>query len=523
MEVSDEVWEIAQDLYNEADIDVNRYGQVDGASFMDFDEYNGYYRDCTKADFDKAIEYLNNLLTDEVKFYTDYNRYLELSDNHTLWNIDIPSGAEFNDEDYSFMYTEALEHLQDEIGVDVFGLGRSGRHICVEDNFRNLTQLDKFKEAQSKWEDWLIKTIEDSFKDGVVDEAKELAPDEKIAKCLSCGMKVRYKNKDVQHDAMGDYIECPNCKSTFDVDYDNTPTKKTEGDIKYYNKEILLNEFKAWCDKKLYNVAEVTENEIDEFLASKWIEIEQDIQDENAVRHMIDNLKNMLKRALASGKKVEDLSPAEEIDLADDINTYLMENLLYPVDVFAADTRVMVEIEWGDWKHDHLRCDALMELKGYTLVEEEVTEEDGSDCYSAIRHYEPKGKFDNVDIQESKKTEAKDYSAFTPTNKVLSGNKGLSEKAINEMRWSLPEYYKDMTDEQKQINEELSLRGMVMSCLIYGQDIHTSTNNVSVDKYRGRPYVDKYYDTLGKDVTEEIIKQQTEYFKKGKVIHNTRN
>jgi len=341
MEISDEVWEIAQDLYNDADIDINQNGQVEDASFMDFDEYNNYYRDCNEADFNKAVEYLNSLLNDEVKFYTDGTRYLELSDNHTLWSINIPEGAEFNDEDYSFMYNTALEHLQDEIGVEVFGLGRSGRHICVEDNFRNLTQLDKLKEAQDKWEDWLIETVENSFKDGTVEEAKELAPDEKVAKCLSCGMKVKYRNRDVKHDAMGDYIECPNCKSTFDVDYDNTPTKKTE---------------------------------------------------------------------------------------------------------------------------------------------------------------------------------AEDYSAFTPTNKVLSGNKGLSEKAINEMRWSLPDLFKDMTDEQKQIWEELSLRGMVMSCLIYGDDIHTSTDINAVSKYYKQPYVNEYYDTLGKDVTEEIIKQQTDYFNRGKVI-----
>ena len=343
MEISDEIWEIAQDLYNDADIDINQNGQVEDASFMDFDEYNNYYRDCNEADFNKAVEYLNSLLNDEVKFYTDDTRYLELSDNHTLWSINIPEGAEFNDEDYSFMYNTALEHLQDEIGVEVFGLGRSGRHICVEDNFRNLTQLDKFKEAQDKWEDWLIETVENSFKDGTVEEAKELAPDEKVAKCLSCGMKVKYRNRDVKHDAMGDYIECPNCKSTFDVDYDNTPTKKTE---------------------------------------------------------------------------------------------------------------------------------------------------------------------------------AEDYSAFTPTNKVLSGNKGLSEKAINEMRWSLPDLFKDMTDEQKQIWEELSLRGMVMSCLIYGDDIHTSTDINAVSKYYKQPYVNEYYDTLGKDVTEEIIKQQTDYFNKGKVIQD---
>ena len=88
------------------------------------------------------------------------------------------------------------------------------------------------------------------------------------------------------------------------------------------------------------------------------------------------------------------------------------------------------------------------------------------------------------------------------------------------MRWALPDLFKNMTDEQKQIFEELSLREMVMSCLVYGDDIHTAENNVSLGKYRGKPYVAEYYDTLGKDVTEKIIKQQTDYFNRGKVIRD---
>lgn len=46
-------------------------------------------------------------------------------------------------------------------------------------------------------------------------------------------------------------------------------------------------------------------------------------------------------------------------------------------------------IEWGDWKHEHLRFDWIMrELFGNKLIQinEEVSEEDGSDCYSAY-HY----------------------------------------------------------------------------------------------------------------------------------------
>ena len=41
--------------------------------------------------------------------------------------------------------------------------------------------------------------------------------------------------------------------------------------------------------------------------------------------------------------------------------------------------KVEIEIGWGDWKHDHLYCDHIMKENGYTLINEVVTEEDGSD------------------------------------------------------------------------------------------------------------------------------------------------
>ena len=89
MKVSDEVWEIAQDLYDDADFDINRYGELESFAVMDFEDYNGYYRDCKKSDYEKAKQYLDELLTD-VKYY---DGKLVLSDNDTLNNIpydDIP-------------------------------------------------------------------------------------------------------------------------------------------------------------------------------------------------------------------------------------------------------------------------------------------------------------------------------------------------------------------------------------------------------------------------------------------------
>lgn len=53
----------------------------------------------------------------------------------------------------------------------------------------------------------------------------------------------------------------------------------------------------------------------------------------------------------------------------------------------------LVDIKWGDWKHNHLRCDYLVEEfakengREITLKREVVTEDDGSDCYSAKHYY----------------------------------------------------------------------------------------------------------------------------------------
>lgn len=55
------------------------------------------------------------------------------------------------------------------------------------------------------------------------------------------------------------------------------------------------------------------------------------------------------------------------------------------------DNEVEVEVCWGDWKHDHGYLDYVMGKKGFEKINEVVTEEDGSDCYSAIHTYRYKG------------------------------------------------------------------------------------------------------------------------------------
>lgn len=50
---------------------------------------------------------------------------------------------------------------------------------------------------------------------------------------------------------------------------------------------------------------------------------------------------------------------------------------------------IAAEISWGDWKHEHLRADWLVQyyLPALKYSAVDTTEEDGSDCYSAIHRY----------------------------------------------------------------------------------------------------------------------------------------
>lgn len=66
------------------------------------------------------------------------------------------------------------------------------------------------------------------------------------------------------------------------------------------------------------------------------------------------------------------------------IYKYLKDNGLYVDDIWDDGENIIISISWGDWKHDHLWLLDLMEyLGGYIYTGEYVTEEDGSDCYSA--------------------------------------------------------------------------------------------------------------------------------------------
>lgn len=48
---------------------------------------------------------------------------------------------------------------------------------------------------------------------------------------------------------------------------------------------------------------------------------------------------------------------------------------------------VCIDIDGGDWKHDHGYADYVMSQNGFQYITEKVTEETDSDWYSSIHYY----------------------------------------------------------------------------------------------------------------------------------------
>ena len=61
----------------------------------------------------------------------------------------------------------------------------------------------------------------------------------------------------------------------------------------------------------------------------------------------------------------------------------LSVDAIYEID----ENEILVCISWGDWKHEHLRCDNIMKGLGYAKIQEVITEDSGDDAYSSEHTY----------------------------------------------------------------------------------------------------------------------------------------
>lgn len=71
---------------------------------------------------------------------------------------------------------------------------------------------------------------------------------------------------------------------------------------------------------------------------------------------------------------------------------YLNDNNADYQEIIIDGNMVAIKVIWGDWKHSHIRLDALMAQINWMLIAEEPLESDGSDAYSSLHIYMYKDK-----------------------------------------------------------------------------------------------------------------------------------
>lgn len=165
----------------------------------------------------------------------------------------------------------------------------------------------------------------------------------------------------------------------------------------YENGEVLATDVSVEPDEDFTELAEYL---LDEYDSMKDLNIEEDglivVENEPEVEVSSEDTEH---KELPSDNTHEEESLKEELSQEELKNLgYELEDHFSKLGVFyeiwpCDNNSLCVEISWGDWKHDHLWCDYevknFLKSKGHEVVsyDTQVTEEDGSDTYSAIHSY----------------------------------------------------------------------------------------------------------------------------------------
>lgn len=167
--LSSDLYEIAEYMYDESEQDLDYIPELE-------DIQDTINEDCNEDMYNEAVNIVKNII-ESIEYYEDgRDKFIQLSDNHTMYELN--SDVEITFDQYSSLVETFLQRLQDEINVTVYALGRSGRHICIDNTFDNALNYNKYVEAQSKYEQEMIDYINENF--GSKTESKELTEADEV-------------------------------------------------------------------------------------------------------------------------------------------------------------------------------------------------------------------------------------------------------------------------------------------------------------------------------------------------------
>lgn len=148
------IYEVAEYLYNESEQDLDYIPEIEDIQ----DRVN---EDCDENMYNKAVDIVRNIIENITYYEYDYKKYIQLSDNHTMYELN--DDVEMTADQYSSLVDIFLQQLQDEINIDIYALGRSGRHICIDNTFDNALNYNGYVQAQRKYEQEMINYINQEY------------------------------------------------------------------------------------------------------------------------------------------------------------------------------------------------------------------------------------------------------------------------------------------------------------------------------------------------------------------------
>lgn len=108
-------------------------------------------------DYDELVNTIKRTLElyEESKnhlYRSDHRVYLELSDNRTMWEIN----ADIDEDEYYNIVENACNKFLAQTEIEIYCLGRSGRHICVDYTYDNVVKYDELCKVQQALEKEVI-------------------------------------------------------------------------------------------------------------------------------------------------------------------------------------------------------------------------------------------------------------------------------------------------------------------------------------------------------------------------------
>lgn len=194
----------------------------------------------------------------------------------------------------------------------------------------------------------------------------------------------------------------------------------------------------------------------------------------------------------------------------------------YDFDMYIDELCLIIIVNWGDWKHDHLALDQIAKEATEPIdIDVKVTEEDGSDCYSAEHYYYYAPvrlkQYEGVRVEKNLSKailEATDeeYEEYMKHEKELADEyyKRLCDEITDERRQKFNDL-KALTNDDEYHEKELVNGFWIPTAFIYA--VNDSGKGHHLNPYMDLTDSNIYFLVYENDSIEDALKSQFEEYK----------